>query len=160
MVLLEDTRNKVGEHKNIQAYCEHNGILLRRSKLYVGDYQIADNAKVAVDTKQDVIELAGNIFQSHERFRRECLRAQEAEIQLIILIEEELPQGGLVNWKSPTYRSTTRYHRYGDPISRINPSTLKKAMLSMTDKYGVQFRFCDWRSTGRLLIKYLQEGIK
>ena len=28
-------------------------------------------------------------------------------------------------------------------------------MISMQEKYGVKFRFCDGRSTGRVLIDYL-----
>lgn len=149
MVLLEDTRNQIGKHKNISQYCKQIGITLVRSKLYVGDYQIANNGNIAVDTKASVLELASNVFQEHRRFRDECIRAQEAGIQLIILIEEALPDGGLRKWKPPIGRD-------GLPLSRINPTTLRKAMITMQAEYGVKFRFCDGRSTGKIMIEYLK----
>lgn len=149
MVLLEDTRNQVGKHKNISQYCKQTGITLVRSKLYVGDYQIANNGNIAVDTKASVLELASNVFQEHRRFRDECVRAQKAEIQLIILVEEVLPDGGLRKWKPPIGRD-------GLPLSRINPTTLRKAMITMQAEYGVKFRFCDGRSTGKIMIEYLK----
>lgn len=144
MVLLEDTRNKPGEHGNISDYCERNGIVLRRSKLYVGDYQIANSGGIVVDSKKSVLEIAGNVFQEHRRFRDECIRAQESGIRLVILIEETLPGGRLDRWVPPM-------------AVRFDPGTLRKAMYTMQDKYGVAFRFCAPEDTGRVLIEYLTE---
>ena len=102
MVILEDTRQQEGKHKNIENYFSKAGIQVERCCLYVGDYAIANDQSRAVDTKQDVLEIAKDILSSdHERFKRECSRAQEAGIKLLILIEETLPDGGLVNWKPP-----------------------------------------------------------
>lgn len=144
MVLLEDTRNKMGEHKNISDFCKQNGIVLRRTKLYVGDYQIASCGDIVVDSKKSVIELSGNVFQEHRRFRDECIRAQEAGIRLIVLIEEALPGGRLDLWVPPM-------------AVRFSPVTLRKAMLTMQEKYGVKFRFCAKEDTGRMLMDYLTE---
>lgn len=149
MVLYEDTRQQTGKHRNIHAYCDKTGIRIIRQALNVGDYQIAGKGDISVDTKQGVIELAGNIFQEHERFRAECLRAKECGIQLIILIEEALPGGRLDRWRSPVGRD-------GLPLTRFDPATLRKAMITMQTEYGVKFRFCDGRSTGRMLIEYLE----
>lgn len=149
MVLYEDTRQQTGKHRNIHAYCDKTGIRIIRQALNVGDYQIAGKGDISVDTKQGVIELAGNIFQEHERFRAECLRAKECGIQLIILIEEALPGGRLDRWRSPVGRD-------GLPLTRFDPATLRKAMITMQTEYGVRFRFCDGRSTGRMLIEYLE----
>ena len=151
MVLLEDTRNKPGQHKNIEAYCRQQGIEIVRTKLLVGDYMLtgAGNGGISVDTKQNVVEIAGNIFQSHERFRVECETARKCDIQLIVLIEEVLPGGRLDLWKSPLGRD-------GKPKHKFDPAILRKAMLTMQERYGVKFRFCDGRSTGRELIEYLK----
>jgi len=143
MVLYEDTRQQAGKHKNIHAYCEQAGIKIIRQALNVGDYQIAGKGNISVDTKQSVLELAGNVFQEHRRFRDECVRAQECDIQLIVLIEEQLPGGRLVNWRPPV------------GSVRFDPATLRKAMITMQQEYGVKFRFCDGRSTGKQLIEYL-----
>lgn len=153
MIILEDTRQQEGKHKNVNSYFAKAGIMIDRCKLYVGDYVIANDQRRAVDTKQDVIEISKDVLSSdHERFRDECERAKNANIQLLILIEEVLPEGGLSNWKAPV-------GRYGKPVTSIKGETLKRAMLTMTAKYGVRFRFCDARQTGRLIVEYLTEGL-
>ena len=149
MVLFEDVRNKPGKHKNIYQYCQKNGIEIIRQCLNVGDYMISNRGDIVCDTKQNVIELAGNVFQDHERFRAECERAQRCGIKLIVLVEEVLPDGGLVNWRSPTGKD-------GLPLVKFNPVVLRKAMITMQEKYNVRFRFCDGRSTGKELISYLK----
>ena len=149
MVLLEDTRNQIGKHKNIEAYCKQQGIEIIRQGLIVGDYMISNKGDISVDTKQDVRELAMDCFQDHERFKAECERAQRCGIQLIVLTEEVLPGGRLDNWRSPVGRD-------GRPLYKFDPKTLRKVLITMQEKYGVRFRFCDGRSTGKVLIEYLK----
>ena len=149
MVLLEDTRNQIGKHRNIEAYCRMTGIEIIRQALIVGDYMIANQGGISIDTKQDVRELAMDVFQGHDRFRSECERAQKCGITLIILTEETLPGGRLENWRSPIGKD-------GLPMYRFSPVELKKAMITMQEKYGVKFRFCDGRSTGRVMMEYLR----
>jgi len=149
LTIYEDTRQQKGKHKNIAAYCKQNGIRIIRQALNVGDYQIAGKGDISVDTKMNVAEIANCCLQSHLRFRSECQRAQDCGIKLIILIEEMPPEGDLDNWVSPLDRN-------GEKKYLFDPSTLKKVMATMTERYGVQFRFCDGRSTGRLLIEYLK----
>lgn len=153
MVLLEDTRNQPGKHKNIAAYCKQMGIEIVRTKLLVGDYMLAgsDGGGISVDTKTlGVPEIANNILSaSHDRFRRECEMAQKCGIQLIVLIEEPLPGGRLDKWVSPLDRD-------GKPKYKFDPVILRKAMYTMQEKYQVRFRFCDGRSTGKQLIEYLK----
>ena len=149
MVLYEDTRQQAGKHKNVHAYCQQHGIEIIRQALNVGDYQIAGKGDVSVDTKYGVPELASCCFQEHERFRDELERAQRCGIQLIILTEEALPGGKLENWRSPMGRD-------GRPKYRFDPAILKKVMITMQERYGVKFRFCDGRSTGKVLLEYLK----
>lgn len=152
MIILEDTRQQAGKHKNIQSYFDKTGIKYERCALYAGDYAIANDMSRAVDTKQDVLELAKDILSSdHERFRSECARADAAGIRLLILVEEVLPNGGLSAWQSPMDSK-------GRPLTTVKGETLKRAMMTMTAKYGVRFRFCDARQTGRLIVEYLMEG--
>lgn len=152
-MILCDTRQQIGKHKNIDSYFEKTGISSERCALYVGDYVIANEQKRAVDTKQDVMELAKDIMsEDHDRFKRECIRAMEAGIQLLVLVEEVLPSGGLSAWQSPSDSK-------GKALTRIKGESLRRAMLTMTAKYGVKFRFCDARQTGRLIVEYLAEGV-
>ena len=151
MTILEDTRNQIGKHKNIHAYCRQNDIRIVRVRLLVGDYMLAGagGGGISIDTKMGVPEIASNCFQEHERFRAECQQAQECGIRLIVLIEEVPPDGDVAKWQSPL-------DRYGRPKYKFDPVTLAKVMNTMTERYDVQFRFCDGRSTGRQLIEYLK----
>lgn len=151
MVLLEDSRQQPGKHKNIHQYCQQQGIEIIRSKLLVGDYMLtgAESGGISCDTKYGVSEIASDIFHQHERFRRELETAQKCGIKLIILIEENLPPGGLAAWRSPLGRD-------GKPKHKFDPVILRKAMITMQERYGCSFRFCDGRSTGRVLIEYLK----
>ena len=92
MIILEDTRNQIGKHELLNRQLEQMGCRVMRSKLFVGDYTQAANQSICIDTKKDILELAGNICgRQHERFRAECERAKISQIRLIILIEEETP---------------------------------------------------------------------
>ena len=96
----------------------------------------------------------------HRRFKAECIRAMEQRIQLIILVEELPPFGEVDLWEVPRWKTSNKWHRFGDPMTLIEPKTLKKAMQTMTEKYGVQFRFCHRRETPRKLIRYLKGELK
>ena len=161
MILLEDSRQQAGKHKNIELYCKRHGIELVRQCLSVGDYMLPDG-RISVDTKENLLEISSNICSSdHRRFKAECIRAkEELGIQLIVLIEEVPPFGMVDLWEVPRWRTSGRYHRYGDPMTLVEPRTLAKAMQTMTDTYGVKFRFCNKRETPRKLIKYLKGELK
>ena len=70
MALVEDTRQQRGKHVNKDEYFEKSGECVVRCALPVGDYQRP--AKVAVDTKKDIIELGVDVKADHKRFAREC----------------------------------------------------------------------------------------
>jgi ribosome-associated protein len=111
---------------------------------------------VSVDTKMDIMEICKDVMSSdHRRFRAECIRAQLMGIQLIVLIEEEPPYGKIDLWEVPRWKSSNQFHRYGDPMTLVDPKTLRKALITMTKKYGVKFRFCTRRQSPSRVIKYL-----
>lgn len=152
MLILEDTRQQEGKHLNIAKHFRDVGIDTERCCLYVGDYAIANDQSRAVDTKQSVLEISKDIMSSdHERFARECQRAKDAGIKLLVLIEETLPEGGLAAWVSPKDAK-------GRPRTAVKGESLRRAMMTMTVKYGVRFRFCNPKDTGRLIVEFLAEG--
>ena len=157
MILLEDTRNQAGKHRNIHRQLGALGHQVVRSKLYVGDYQLANRGDVVVDTKKDMLELAMDICRDHKRFSEECKKARDAGIRLVILTEELLPTGGLANWKSPTWKTTTARHKAGDAISQVKPETLYKAIHTMSTRYGVEFHFCHKDETGDRIMDILTD---
>lgn len=147
MVIVEDTRNQIGKHKLLNSQLKELGYEVIRTKLYVGDYSKLDDMSVCIDTKKDWVEVAGNICgKQHERFRDECLRAKNAGIKLIILVEDAVP---IHIWKSPRKRS-------GDPLCHVDPMVLLRAMSTMTAKYGVLFKHCEKSNTAREIVKILR----
>ena len=160
MILYEDTRNQVGKHRNVESYCKRNGIELIRKKLDVGDYAFPDG-KISVDTKESILELSKNIMSSdHRRFRAECELAQKLGIQLIVLIEEIPPFGKVDLWEIPRWKTSNQFHRYGDPMTLVDPKALRKAMITMMQKYGVRFEFCSRRQSPKRIIKILGGDIR
>ena len=160
VILLCDTRQQEGKHKNIETYCRRMGIQMVRQCLCVGDYMFP-GGNISVDTKADILELSHNIMSSdHRRMKAECVRAMENGIQLIFLVEEFPPFGRLDMWEVPRFESYGRFHRRGDPMTLVDPSALRKACITMQEKYGVKFRFCTRRQSPARVIKYLKGELK
>lgn len=162
MILLEDSRQQFGKHRNIEDFCRRKGIKIVRKCLSVGDYMLGDDGEnpignISVDTKVDIMEICKDIMSiDHKRFRSECVRAKEQGIKLYVLIEQQPPYGNVDLWEVPRWKSSNEWHRYGDPMTRVEPRTLRKAMETMTGKYGVEFRFCTRRQSPQRVIKYLK----
>lgn len=147
MILIEDTRNQIGKHKVLNEQLKALGHTVVRSKLYVGDYAKINDMSVCIDTKKDWLELASNICgKQHARFRSECERALACGVKLIVLVEEQI---NLENWTSPVRKMT------GQPICRVNPITLQKAMETMTERYNVEFMHCAKDKTAQMIISIL-----
>lgn len=92
----------------------------------------------------------------HRRFRQECIRAKEAGVQLIILTEEMPPFGQVALWEVPRWNSANQWHNYGEPMTLVDPAAFAKALDTMTERYGVKFRYCHRQQTPKVLIKYLR----
>jgi ERCC4-type nuclease len=149
MVIIEDTRNPASKHANIHAQIEALGHKIIRSKLLVGDYTLSTSQAICIDTKANLQEVAGNLCQQHERFRAECLRAQEAGIRLIILIEH----GGAIKdiesvrmWQNPRLKTSPK---------AITGARMAAVMESMAAKYGIEWQFCAKSQTGKRIVEIL-----
>ena len=149
MICQIDSREKARAIQKILAEFENQGIKHFVSKLPVGDYINLDNPKVAIDRKQSLAEVAVNVGQDHARFKRELERAQEYGIHLIFLVEH----GGSIktledvqNWVNPRLKE--------HPLALTGPR-LYRIMLTMQNKYGIEWMFCDKRNTGKRIIELL-----
>ena len=119
------------------------------------------SGNITVDTKASILELCKNIMSNdHKRFKAECIRAQEQGVQLIVLVEEMPPFGRLDMWEPPRFRTSGRYHKFGDPMTIVSPSALRQACITMQQRYGVKFRFCTRRQSPARIIKYLRGELK
>lgn len=167
MVLIEDTRNQIGKHKNVYAYCEKNGIQIVRSKLACGDYTLPTDQRVVIDTKLGLSEVYSNLVQQHDRFRAECVLAQQLNMKLIVLVEEASIHSvyDVQYWKNPrikAYEDLKLAHSKGKMLDRklaktppIESKRLMVMMASMSERYGVDWEFCSKFDTGRRIVELL-----
>ena len=151
MVVVEDSRNQAGKHKNINAYLESVGVRVLRTKMIVGDYTLPADQRICIDTKKDMVEVSQNIFQDHARFRRECELAKDCGIHLIVLIEDNT----VANWDELLKWVNPQPNR-----SALTPNGERcyKVMKAMEYSYGVEFQFCKKKDTGKRILQILTEG--
>jgi len=150
MVFIHDTRDQRGKHANVENYLTRNGHSIVRSKMYCGDIALLHDQSVCIDLKRDLQEVCGNLTQQHARFRDELIRAQEAAIRLIVLIEHSSTIKSLDDvraWCNPRLAQSPRATTGGQ---------LAAIMESMAEKYGVEWRFCAKQKTGREVCRILE----
>lgn len=147
--LLEDTRQKATKHENKHRYFADEGIEVIRCALPFGDY--APPPKVAVDTKQDISEIAYNMCSSAKektRFRKECVKAHDAGCKLFFLIEDK-------HYKQINDLYGTKIYLHNGQI--ISGDQLATAMNIMSERYGCEYRFCKPEDAGRIIKELLNE---
>lgn len=150
MTIQIDTREHKFEVARIQRQLEREGADTFLSKLDVGDYMNTDNPHLSIDRKKDLTELCCNVTQQHERFRRELIRALDHGVHLVILIEHGPDIQSLEDvyfWENPRRAKSPR---------ATNGEQLYKSLLTMQERYGVEFAFCDKRHTGKKIIEILE----
>lgn len=149
MTIQIDSREHKWELARIQRQLTALGCKTIVSKLYVGDYQSLDNPRLVIDRKKDLQEICGNVAQQHERFQRELVRAKEAEIRLIILIEHGDDIKTLEDvyfWDNPRLLQSPK---------AINGKSLYRSLCTIRDRYNVRFEFCSKHDTGRKIMELL-----
>lgn len=142
--IILDSREKKCDH--IKAYFDKVGIDYEVKKLDVGDYQIEGKPNVSVDRKQNLSELSRNLLnrEDHSRFWKEVRRAAKSKTKLVILCEH----GG----KIKTIKDVATWH---DKYSGVSGRLLMDEIYRVHISYGVEFIFCDKRSTGRRIVELL-----
>ncbi len=167
MNIQVDSREHESEWKRISKQFDELGVKYFRSKLYVGDYQSMDNARLVIDRKKDLQELCGNVCQQHERFKRELIRAMEQGIKIVILCEHgddvktmedvwfwQNPRKHKVIWK------TVNGQRVKTVVSdkAVDGNQLYKSLCTIRDRYNVDFVFCTKEETGKKIVEVLSNG--
>lgn len=167
VTIIQDSREKRAYHGNVVSGLKERGINVVRSKLFVGDYTRVDNMSICIDLKQNMTEVYGNVIQQHDRFIRECRRAQQAGIRLIILVEQK--GIGSVHdvsaWKNPritkweklrdAHRNGKRMSEQLNPYPPVSSERLAKAMQTISDRYGAEWMFCAPTDTVEIICKVL-----
>ena len=168
MILQVDTREHASEWNRIQKQFDKLGIQYVRSKLYVGDYMSLDNARLVVDRKKDLQELCGNVCQQHERFKRELIRAMEAGIQIVFLVEHGPDIRSLEDvyfWQNPRKheirwrynKQTGQKEKYFVSPKAVDGVQLYKSLSTIQDRYGAKFAWCAKDETGARIMEILKD---
>lgn len=161
-----DSREKPNAIRKIIRTFDEEGVNHFSSKLLVGDYMSLDNPRLIIDRKQNLQELCGNVCQQHERFKKELLRAMQANIQLIILIEHGPEIKSLEDvyfWKNPRkhevkFRTVNgKREKYIVSSEAVDGNQLYKSLCTIRDRYNVRFEFCEKKDTGEKIIELLGE---
>ena len=142
-MIICDTREKRNEH--ILQYFEVREIPYKIAKLETGDYMDPHNPRLVIDRKRNLDELTHNLFTPDKsRFWREVRRAKDQHIKLIVLCEH----GGKVKALKDVPKWRSKY-------SRVTGYKLYNEICRVHIAYGVEFLFCDKRSTGKRIVELL-----
>lgn len=162
-----DSREKARAIRKIIKTFDEQGIKHFSSKLLVGDYMSLDNPRLIIDRKQNLQELCGNVCQQHERFKRELLKAMDAGIQLVILVEHGADIKSLEDvyfWKNPRKHEVRwrvvngKREKYVVSAKAVDGNQLYKSLCTIRDRYHVRFEFCEKKETGARIAEILSEG--
>lgn len=151
MIILQDAREKRGQHNSIEEYCKSNDIPLFRVMLDVGDYMFGsfENGKFkpigerSVDCKKDLSELASDLYRDKLSFNKKYRKCFDSGIKLYVLIEQDIKSlRDIINWSSPH--------------TKINGRMLLDMIDRLRVSYGIKFMFCNPCDTGKTIISILK----
>lgn len=147
MIIYADTRQKDGKHTKKHEQIEKLGYTLEHKALSIGDYMIEGKDNISIDTKQNLDEIASNVFDESGRFMREVRKAYQNKVKLIVLIE----QGGKI-------KSIEDVPQWNSKHSKITGRGLSNRLFRIHVAYGAEFLFCDKRVTGKRIVELLEGG--
>lgn len=147
-MIICDSREKKNQH--VLRYFDVHNIPYRIQKLDVADYMLEGVDGFAIDRKQNLSELSTNLMnrKDHARFWKEVRRAKEAGMRMVVLCEH----GGKI-------RSVQDVAGWQNPYSGVSGRALMNEIYRVHIAYGVEFLFCDKRSTGKRIVSLLRDAL-
>lgn len=156
MTIIVDSREKEHVIGGILAEFDRQKIIYTVSKLPVADYMSLDNARLLIDRKHNLQELATNLCTNDRtRFWNEIREAKRLGVKLIVLCEHGGPYHAMqdvAEWPGYDVRN-----KAGQAF-HISGRDLMERMYKVHISYGVEFLFCDKKETGRRIIQLLGGG--
>ena len=133
---------------------------------------LVNDIKIAVDRKNSIDEICGNLCSSqkeHERFREEAITSQKAGCKFYVLVENT--EGiksidDIRKWSNPRlhrYNKVNYMHRLGKWQNVHNKGSkppcdnirLMKTMYTMSAKYSITFVFCSPYESAEKIVELL-----
>ena len=159
-IILYDTREQQNQH--ILDYFDKKKIQYKKQKIDEGDYTAIISARpdmgiqrdlyfnVAVERKNSIDELAGNLGEKKDDYRddirleRELKRARQRGTMIYLVVEDKNGMDNIVNGK---YRS------------QYNPKAFEGKLASIEINYLKGLRFVDKKDVGREILKLLYYSV-
>ena len=200
MIIGVDKAQKVGKHDQKHNQLIELGHELISLPLPVGDYIVVTDevrevinrrgsklkkmdllgvTKRSVDTKYGMQEIYGDIIgKQHERFRDECILAQQNGIDFYVLIESApevacfadirrwnnwqqicayCKRHGIKTGKGMMERIED-FVAHGGQKPPVGGEQLYKTMVTVSERYGVKWRFCKKERCGEAIAWLLEKG--
>ena len=134
---------------------------------------LVNDIKIAVDRKNSIDEICGNLCSSqkeHERFREEAITAQKAGAKFYVVIETEENIkciDDIRKWSNPRlhhYHKVNYMHKLGKWQNVRNKGSkppcdnirLMKTMYTMSAKYGITFVLCSHYESAEKIVELLR----
>jgi ERCC4-type nuclease len=147
MIIIWDSR----EQKNIHILkrFQELGIKCRKEKLHFGDYtfefdNISYKDKVAIERKNSITEICGNLGKGKARFQKEFERAAAQKCKMYLMIED----GSWEKIEKGEYRSN------------FSPQELKNRLNTWCHSFMIQLDFVPRNQAADYIVKVFQEYIK
>ena len=153
-----DTREKQRAIQNILKTFDSYKINYIQSKMYVGDYCLLENPLLIIDRKQSIAEIAGNATSGHGRMKRELERLDKMGASMVFLVEQNHyidPNG-----KHRTVGTLEDIMYWENPHGCVNGFEVYKILDAWQHKHNISYRFCDKRSTGKIILEILNRGME
>ena len=150
MLIQIDSREHAHAIRAIKNTFDRQQIDYFVSKLPVGDYISIDNARFAIDRKQNLLEVCQNVCQDHRRFVTELKRAQNFGIRLVFLVEHGQGIQTLADvekWQNPRLKQSKM---------AVSGERLFKILSTIERTYDTKFYFCSKAETGSKIIELLK----
>lgn len=145
-MIICDTREKANQ--KILEYFDKQNVRYEIKKLNTGDYMNSEKMDITIDRKRNLDELLHNLCsKDNSRFWREVRRSKEQNIKMIILCEH----GGKI-------KSIKDVALWKSKYSKVTGIRLMEEIYKVHIAYGVEFLFCDKRSTGKRILELLAYG--
>ena len=149
-MIIVDTREKEIDH--ILKFFKDNEIEFIIKKLDYGDYFNTENPILVIDRKFSIVEIAKNICsQDHTRLKNEIELCNSDNVKMIFLITDKNIKSldDLESWNNNP-KDFQKNH------TQVKGSILAKAMRTMQEKYGIEFRFSTYEEYAKTLYETLE----
>lgn len=152
MIIVQDSQEKLPW--NFRTYKEVEEQII--TKIPTGDYTIHGyENEFIIERKKSMDELAINLGKFYTRFRNELIRMREFKEKYIIC---EFSIEDLIN-----YPASSNIHKYSwktkKPIEiRMRGSSMSKQINTITEIYGIEFKYCMNRANARETAFNLMKG--